>query len=184
MMKKLLVLMLVVGMASLASATPTITASATTVGTSGSVSIYITGTTDEMTVDPTAGGGWYYLWLDYTTNTFSNDAYLSLGTTGVVGPAAGADTTVNSTYPNYGLSFSTYPVFDSVSGTYPESDDVDPGLWYTFTVSSGTALGTTEVQLHNSGLTVLLGSIDIAVVPEPMTIALLGLGGLFLRRRK
>ena len=184
MMKKLLVLMLVIGMASLASATPLITASATTVEQNESVSIYITGTSDDVTGaggDPAeAGGGWFYLWLDYSTNAFSNDAYLSLGMTATKENAAGAEGAVEETYPNYGLSFSAYP---GVAIPYVETDDVDEGLWYTFTVTAGTVLGTTTVQLWN-GLTTILGSIDITVVPEPMTIALLGLGGLFLRRRR
>jgi hypothetical protein len=77
----------------------------------------------------------------------------------------------------------------------------DPS-WYEFTVAStdadnpvvagdhlviniaGLSEGTTTLSVYaNDGVT-LLDSASITVVPEPMTIALLGLGGLFLRRRK
>jgi len=39
--------------------------------------------------------------------------------------------------------------------------------------------------MFNLTLTMVYGgALEIHVVPEPITIALLGLGGLFLRRRK
>ena len=43
----------------------------------------------------------------------------------------------------------------------------------------GPALST---KLNNVATT--MGSLDVTVVPEPITVALLGLGGLFIRRRK
>ena len=52
------------------------------------------------------------------------------------------------------------------------------------TIAQG-ALGTLDVSVlsENSGVVEGVASIEL-VVPEPVTIALLGLGGLFLRRRK
>ena len=48
----------------------------------------------------------------------------------------------------------------------------------------GIAEGTTQLNLYAGDGATLLGSTDVVVIPEPMTIALLGLGGLFLRRRR
>ena len=77
----------------------------------------------------------------------------------------------------------------------------DPG-WYTFTVSSldpanpivagdhiqvnivGISEGSSVLGLYDSDGVTLLDSATVNVIPEPMTIALLGLGGLFLRRRR
>jgi hypothetical protein len=44
--------------------------------------------------------------------------------------------------------------------------------------------GSGEVTDFDLGTTVQIDPLTIHVVPEPMTIALLGLGGLFLRRRR
>ncbi len=54
-----------------------------------------------------------------------------------------------------------------------------------FTIATGA--GTNKVSYINPDATtgsVLPAALSLTVVPEPMTIALLGLGGLFLRRKK
>ena len=76
-----------------------------------------------------------------------------------------------------------------------------PG-WYQFTVASfdaanpiaagdhvqvnvaGVSEGSSVLNVYANDGTTLLDSATINVIPEPMTIALLGLGGLFLRRRR
>jgi len=90
-----------------------------------------------------------------------------------------------------------------VSGTAPTGVTVAAGqALYSFTIdSTGLALGDVitisewtgmnpfgmppfPVDSKLNGVTAGLGSLAVTVVPEPMTMALLGLGGLFLRRRK
>jgi len=46
------------------------------------------------------------------------------------------------------------------------------------------ALGDVHITLYGDDAVTVLDTLTIAQVPEPMTIALLGLGGLLLRRRK
>ncbi len=59
-----------------------------------------------------------------------------------------------------------------------------PELPYS-TIITIDATGQTWKDLWNDPLTMTYGgALEIHVVPEPITIALLGLGGLFLRRRK
>jgi hypothetical protein len=68
------------------------------------------------------------------------------------------------------------------------------GSWAQITGSLFTApLGTTNVTMvvgnetNNGGLVgsaIAFDNVTLDIIPEPMSIALLGLGGLFLRRRK
>lgn len=97
------------------------------------------------------------------------------------------------------------PVFTAAGDTAGQSTmevyAPDPG-WYTFTVSSldpenpivagdhiqvnivGISEGSSVLGLYDSDGVTLLDSATINVIPEPMTIVLLGMGGLFLRRRR
>jgi hypothetical protein len=72
------------------------------------------------------------------------------------------------------------------------SDDVPNGVVHEFELVLGTQAGLYTISLDNlktfdlfgGSVACTAGTLDIEIVPEPMTIALLGLGGLWLRKRR
>jgi len=56
--------------------------------------------------------------------------------------------------------------------------------WHWTVVINGLSAGTNDMVLDTDGSAGASDTLAITVLPEPMTIGLLGLGGLFLRRRK
>ena len=192
-MKKLLILLLVLGVTSIALATPVMTAEKNTILVGETIKIYITGQAADATVLPNVSPGGFdgVLWTDYSdyvSTYYEDDPYLWIDMTNyTVENAAGGGSNVGADYDmaNYGLSFLAAPTLHTgeLEDPYMEADDVDAGLWFTFQVT-GKAVGTTLLEMWDNFSSVE-DSVSIAViVPEPITIALLGLGGLFLRRRK
>ena len=179
-MRKLLILVMVLGMASWAMATPTITVSNSTPENGDVIQVYISGTASEATGDGGTPAGGYsgFVALDYANLGFTGASpYLTLGAGPAVTSYAGG-MAYNSTSGGmqYFLAASNVP--------WAEGTDVDTGLWFTYDVTVTGVEGDSEVidLLNNTATSV--GSVTIDIIPEPMTMALLGLGGLFLRRRK
>jgi hypothetical protein len=180
MMKKLLILTLVLGMVSMAVATPTITVSNSTPVNGEVIQVYITGTAADANPDgSTATGGWSgFVAIDYATlGPTGGTMYLSLSPNPAVTPAAGG-------YAQYSTSsaleyFAAMPLLP-----WAEETDVDAGLWFTYDVTVNGVDGDSElIDLLDNALGIVT-SVQINIIPEPITMALLGLGGLFLRRRK
>jgi hypothetical protein len=185
-MKKLLILMLVLGLVSAVSATPVISGP-TEIVEDGTITLSVSGTVDEASGGsagnsntPPGGGGWW-IWVDY--NAYQGMlSDVSSGTT-AMGSLKTFDT---STYGADGFKF--------VAGSNPtwaEGTDVDSGLWFTFDLSDvlvASEVGSTyDVQILDEDFNIIgaaTHTVTVVAIPEPMTIALLGLGGLFLRRRK
>jgi hypothetical protein len=170
-MKKLLVLMLVLGMASWANATLAIINNG-----DGTVDI-------ECDVTLTTSDYIYAtLVIDVTEGTVSGGAIESSLVSG------------NGDTWQLGIGDDAegyyYPVPSGMNGVYMNE------LIYTGTFASGTTLFEgIDVTLSDSSGTIYVYIIpedfsnygtmdDSLLIPEPMTIALLGLGGLFLRRRR
>ncbi len=181
-MRKLLILMLVLGMASMAMATPTITVSNLTPQPGDTIQVYITGTAAEASTDGVTGtGGWSgFLGINYAVYSFTGGSpYLTISPPPTIETAAGGMA--------YTATTSAMEYFIAAANTpWSELDDVDVGLWFTYDVDvSATALdGDSEVIDLLDNAMGNVGQVTIDIIPEPMTLALLGLGGLFLRRRK
>jgi len=80
-------------------------------------------------------------------------------------------------WPEFGASYE----FSIIS--FPPSPAIGAGE-HVVVHLVGVSEGSTQLSLYASDRTTLLDQCTIAVIPEPMTVALLGIGGLLLRRRK
>lgn len=178
-MKKLLVVMLVLAMAGLANAAMELSIG-TTVNEGESLSFDIVAPVE-------VPQGVYYLGiaLDGTTGIASlDDSMMTLvygGSNAEVGLADSPDdaTALGFQNPFFGMSL---------------TDIVDPVDHVVNTIVSGMKLVAAEGGAGDIVLTLYDGDLNFqssytvsvvaSVIPEPITIGLLGLGGLFLRRRK
>ena len=176
-MKKLLVLMLVLGLVSVANAAlvrldaDATSPKNTTVDVCGTVTIVVAG--------PVAD---YRVYLDITPG----DCLVS-GPTAVVlhQPPAGNQSSA-SVWSDYG----TYKEATLTAASTSTPSDQIAGDHFTTTIDCsclmedyGQVCALVEIYGGNDPYP-LVDSITLRCIPEPMTIGLLGLGGLLLRRRK
>jgi hypothetical protein len=164
-MKKLLVLVLVLAVATAANATLTLTSSA---GTS-------------LLASQTTTIGIY---------DNASEASVMVGVAIVSGPASW--TGVNHVYspPStpggvntyYGVLAGIGDLWVSNLAAVPTVNPADIGTQSDFQLHCD-GVGSVTVQLLADDMSTVLSTITIAQTPEPMTLSLLGLGGLFLRRR-
>lgn len=176
-MKKLLILMLVMGIASTANATVTLVSSAgNTLDPSGNLAPNVTMIQIyNDTAEPGVGAKWYPV-------VYAADPANWTGVGNVYQP------------PSYGGTLTYYGEVDfgtgwGVTDTWeadllqPVTDPYGVGVLADFELLC-TGEGAVTVTLLASDLVTVVDTLQIEQVPEPITFALLGLGGLFLRRRK
>jgi hypothetical protein len=182
MMKNLVIFMLVLGMTSVAGATYSAVAPVTT----GNVVWDVVG--DQLvghnaTGTPGAGNAGYG--VDYG-NSGTADLIAAIG------PPSPLPRTPGQRYPNSlvgsppnagNLAFVDDTTFGWGGYDLSEGDLMGSGTfsgdWYVFDI-----LGAGFVDLYDGAVSWVTPAGTLEIVPEPMTIALLGLGGLFLLRRR
>ena len=167
-MKKLLILTLVLGMASVANATV--------------LSWSVDDITIDITVDPVAV---VQLIADddqpYAAKWVGAGPSIYAEITSIAAlPAAGPDAAIKDPAITLWAGWWTVEALDFDPTTW----DVSAGLQYDVTIT-GLDLGTYLIDSDSYGTDGGINDVlTINVIPEPMTIALLGLGGLFLLRRR
>ena len=165
-MKKLLILVLVLGIASTASAALSLADSALTVTINTTVAFNVDG-------DTASNIDWYVGNVPGKADVTG----MVLDSSGNAGPNA----YVNESPYGYNGYWELGSKDDD-----PDTWDIIAGTQFNGTITVGGTTGTYSIYLYDSGWTStgVKDTLALTIVPEPMTIALLGLGGLFLRRRK
>ena len=160
-MKKFLVLALVLSVASLATAGLTITAPAT-VNAGDAYQIVLSGLAGDVV----------------SVGLYDVGNADGIPTGWVIEAAAGNLAGVGVAFPSYG---GPEVLIDDLLG-----DGVQTGTWVTLDMVAGAA-GTSlvwDLWDYNAGSAITPGVMTVDFVPEPATMALLGLGALVLRRKK
>ena len=180
-MKKILMLMLVLGLASTASATITIELreSDGVTPVADLVNGVYEGSNYVLVVEGAladAGNSVGIYGAAYAASDWDN-----LGSADLANAASVIDTG-DLSYINY---VPAYTGFDAMAQDTGQGAGVSTGDWFTIDLTGLLAGDFSLDLLDYTASSAVIGNVSGTVtVPEPITIALLGLGGLFLRRRK
>jgi hypothetical protein len=176
MMKKLLVLLLVLGMASAANATLQISVNGDKEPVSSEIWLE---PSQELTLD---------IWTDAIIEQGVGEGYWALST-GELGSISGGVPLGNGTDTTIYAGASSYVPGEGVwggVGAVNQSSYAAGTVLYDQIIFHCAGEGDAVVTLYWDifGTDEVIDSVTIHQIPEPMTVALLGLGGLFLLRRR
>lgn len=177
-MKKLLVLLTVLAFASTASATFTTVAPDTlNIGESAALAVDVAGEKALVAQALVVTGS------GLVSVDSSGVGIVSLGVGEFVADLAG-DPDMEAYLGSLGLSGIVSAMYYEAIHVSSDPMAIPDGALISGATITGVAEGIAAVHLVDMSAGTVLASQDVTVIPEPMTIALLGLGGLFLRRRK
>jgi len=179
-MKKLLTLFLVLGLSSMASAL-TVNLSldgSNAMGTTMDVDEGDVGVAISLSVICDTGGTGYYTYAQLVDD--DKAAYINVAFTAKAGDMAGV-TDMSVYTPGY--------ITWNLTASGSPSGLPQAGKQFTFDLTPSTDLEVGDtfdfwITVPNDDNLTRTHTVTVTIVPEPMTILLLGIGGLFLRRRK
>jgi hypothetical protein len=165
LMKKVVVLSLVFGLASGANAALSLVGGTDPIKIGETATIFVANSVDDA----------YTAWLSIENPPTAAELQ-SIEFTPAGNPGGSSTITPHPEYTD-----AQWIEFNVLS--FPPAPQIAAGNHVELTVI-GLSEGTTRLNLYDQGGEQVVASVDINVVPEPMTIGLLGFGGLFLLRRR
>jgi hypothetical protein len=177
MMKKLLIFMLVLGIVSTANATISLQ-----IDGNSAPSTYDLPVGERVKIDVYSDGtdawGGYIVLDDAFQVSYHPDEALDANTTYAAAGSLGNNQPYDELAWGYGYELTTATI----------TGDISSGVQHSVEYLGVKVGDKAAVVLYDNdvgwGIGEQMGMMEITVIPEPMTVLLLGLGGLFLRRRR